>query len=42
MRLPLDTHTFLWFVLNDSQLSGPAENAIADPANDILVSPATY
>jgi PIN domain nuclease of toxin-antitoxin system len=29
-------------VLNDSQLSRPAENAIADPANDILISPATY
>jgi PIN domain nuclease of toxin-antitoxin system len=42
VRLLLDTHTFLWFVLNDSQLSRPAENAIADPANDILISPATY
>jgi PIN domain nuclease of toxin-antitoxin system len=42
VRLLLDTHTFLWFVLNDSQLSRAAENAIADPANDILISPATY
>ena len=42
MRLLLDTHAFLWFVLNDPQLSQPAENARADPANDILISPASY
>jgi len=42
MRLLLDTHTFLWFVLNDSQLSGAAQSLINDPANDILISPASY
>ncbi len=42
MRLLLDTHSFLWFVLNDAQLSAPARTAIRDPANDVLVSPATY
>ena len=42
MRLLLDTHSFLWFVLNDAQLSAPARAAISDPANDVLVSPATY
>lgn len=42
MRLLLDTHTFLWFVLNDPQLSGPAQTLINDPANDILISPASY
>jgi PIN domain nuclease of toxin-antitoxin system len=42
VRLLLDTHAFLWFVLNDPQLSGTARSLIADPANDILVSPATY
>lgn len=42
MRLLLDTHAFLWFVLNDAQLSVPARTAISDPANDVLVSPATY
>lgn len=42
MRLLLDTHTFLWFVLNDPQLSGSARAPIEDPANDILISPASY
>lgn len=42
MRLLLDTHTFLWFVLNDPQLSAPARTLIEDPANDILISPASY
>jgi PIN domain nuclease of toxin-antitoxin system len=42
MRLLLDTHTFLWFVLNDPQLSATAEGLIADPANEILISPASY
>jgi PIN domain nuclease of toxin-antitoxin system len=32
----------LWFVLNDPQLSGTALSLINDPANDILVSPASY
>jgi PIN domain nuclease of toxin-antitoxin system len=42
LRLLLDTHSFLWFVLNDPQLSAAARTAISDPANDVLVSPATY
>jgi PIN domain nuclease of toxin-antitoxin system len=42
MRLLLDTHTFLWFVLKDPQLSRVADNLIADPTNDVIVSPATY
>lgn len=42
MRLLLDTHAFLWFTLNDPQLSVPAKNLIADPANEIELSPATY
>ena len=42
MRLLLDTHAFLWFVLNDPQLSAAARSHINDPANDILVSPASY
>ena len=42
MRLLLDSHTFLWFVLNDPQLSGVALNLVHDPANDILISPASY
>lgn len=42
MRMLLDTHTFLWFVLCDSQLSASAKALIEDPANDILISPASY
>ena len=38
MKLLTDTHTFLWFVYNDPQLSSTARNLIADPANDILLS----
>ena len=42
MRLLLDTHTFLWFLLYDLRLSTTARELIDDPANDIEVSPATY
>jgi PIN domain nuclease of toxin-antitoxin system len=42
MRLLLDTHTFLWFILNDPLLSGTARTLIADPLNDIEISPASY
>ena len=42
MRLLLDTQAFLWFVLNEPQLSAAAKALIEDPANDVLVSPASY
>ena len=42
MRLLLDTHAFLWFVTNDPKLSENALDAIAEPDNEILVSPASY
>ncbi len=42
MRLLLDTHAFLWFLLNDPRLSTTARALIADPNNGIEVSPATY
>jgi PIN domain nuclease of toxin-antitoxin system len=42
LRLLLDTHAFLWFVLNDPQLSGTAAALIAAPANRIEISPASY
>lgn len=42
MKLLLDTHAFLWFVTDDPQLSAPAKAAIADPNNEILISPASY
>ncbi len=42
MRLLLDTHGWLWFVLGDSSLSPAACAAIEDPGNEKLVSPASY
>ncbi|MFN0052691.1 MAG: type II toxin-antitoxin system VapC family toxin [Planctomycetales bacterium] len=42
MRALLDTHAFLWFILDDSQLSQVAQAQINDPIQEILVSPASY
>jgi PIN domain nuclease of toxin-antitoxin system len=42
VRLLLDTHTLLWFALNDPQLSATATSLILDPAYEKLVSPASY
>jgi PIN domain nuclease of toxin-antitoxin system len=42
MRLLLDTHAFLWFVLGDPRLSATALAHILDPALAKLVSPASY
>lgn len=41
MRLLLDT-PFLWFILDDSQVSTTAKQLIANPDNIIEVSPASY
>lgn len=42
MRILLDSHTFLWFVLGDAKLSHQARTAIESSANEKLVSPASY
>ena len=42
MRLLLDTHTFLWFVLNDSRLSEVARDLMGTTDNELLISPASY
>src|ERR1700749_406996 len=42
MRLLLDTHAWLWFVLGDDSLSRFARTLIEDPANEKLISPASY
>jgi PIN domain nuclease of toxin-antitoxin system len=42
MNLLLDTHTLLWFALNDPQLSVRAMGLIKDPKNTKVVSPASY
>jgi PIN domain nuclease of toxin-antitoxin system len=41
MKVLLDTHTFLWWNLDDPQLSAAAREIIGDGGNDILVSAAT-
>lgn len=41
MRLLLDTHAFLWFLLNDPQLTAKARRLIEDGANEIVVSMAS-
>jgi PIN domain nuclease of toxin-antitoxin system len=38
----LDTHTFLWFILDAPQLSPKADQLISDPNNAIAISPVTY
>jgi PIN domain nuclease of toxin-antitoxin system len=42
MRLLLDTHAFLWFVLNDPALSPKARDLIANPDNDLYFSTASH
>ncbi|QEH35708.1 PIN domain protein [Aquisphaera giovannonii] len=42
MRMILDTHTLLWFALNDPRLSGTAMALILDTAHEKLVSPASH
>lgn len=40
MRILLDTHTFLWFVLGDARISSPARALIEDLGHEKLISPA--
>ena len=42
MRHLVDSHTLLWYTLGDRQLSSTAKTLILDPANEILISPASY
>ncbi len=39
MRLLLDTSTFLWATLEDPRLSTPAQESLADPENELFLSP---
>lgn len=41
MRYLLDTHTFLWWNMDDPQLSTIAKEIIADGQNEIFLSAAT-
>ena len=38
MRYLLDTHTFLWFVTADDQMSEKARHRIEDVRNDVYLS----
>jgi PIN domain nuclease of toxin-antitoxin system len=39
VRLLLDTHAWLWRLLDPKRISADAEAAIADPGNELLLSP---
>jgi len=41
LRLLLDTHALIWWLVGDEALSRPAREAIADEANSITVSAAS-
>ncbi len=38
MKALLDTHTFIWWITDDSQLSSRARDLIADSANEVYLS----
>lgn len=42
MRLLLDTHAFLWFILDDPKLSAQAKELIASADSAVEISPASY
>ena len=42
MRVLLDTHALLWFLLDDPALSRAARELIRTPDTAVLVSPASY
>ena len=41
MKLLLDTHTFLWWITDDSQMSAKALNLIGDSQNNLYWSTAS-
>ncbi|NJO82757.1 MAG: type II toxin-antitoxin system VapC family toxin [Blastochloris sp.] len=41
MKLLLDTHSFIWFVEDNSSLSSHARTLIEEPANDVFLSMAS-
>jgi PIN domain nuclease of toxin-antitoxin system len=42
LRVLLDIHTFLWFILDDPKLSVQADSLIIDSNNEIAISPTSY
>ena len=41
MKILLDTHAFLWWIMDDPRLSGVARTIIADGDNDLFLSAAS-
>ena len=41
MRCLLDTHAFLWWVLNDARLSSPAREVLRDAESEVFFSSAS-
>jgi PIN domain nuclease of toxin-antitoxin system len=39
MKLLLDTHIWLWYLLADDRLSGELKSLIANPTNELWLSP---
>ncbi len=42
MKLLLDTHVFLWFVVDDSRLLSTWRESIRDPGNEVFVSVVSF
>lgn len=42
MKILLDTHALLWWLTDSDRLGEKARELVADPANDILVSMASF
>ncbi len=42
MNLLLDTHSLIWYALDDPRMSVTARALIKDPDNEIMISPASY
>ena len=42
MKILLDTHALLWWLTDSGKLGKKARELVADPANDILVSMASF
>ncbi len=42
MNSLVDTHTLIWFALDDPRLSATARAIIEDPANDVMIGAATF
>jgi len=38
MRVLLDTHSFLWYIMDSDRLSEDAEQVISDGSNEVLLS----